>query len=174
MRMRMRVLAIVGACAALLAVAPGAPALAFTDPGPGGGYTPADCLSGAAGPYTVVGTWRAIANGKSIQLQCGDPTKGVLHIDASHPIVENIDGTPTDGYFSLCMYYIFHYGRVIGTGNTSGSHVYSVAYGNMINSDEARAVVRDSDGYILTAWPNTYVGDFNWYACAVAAYHQAP
>jgi len=154
---------------------PAGPALANLPGGGGVGHTPAQCLTGAVGPYTLVGQWKAAANGKTISLYCGDPTKGVLHIDESHPVVENITGTPTDAYFLACLYYVFHFGRVIGTGNTAGSHVYSMEYSNSINSDQARAVVRDSDGYILTAWPNTYVGDFNWYACAVAPdHHRAP
>lgn len=52
-------------------------------------YRPSACFNGDAGPRDTV----SVANGPSfftnVILYCGDPTKGVIHIDAEHPIAED-------------------------------------------------------------------------------------
>lgn len=69
-----------------------------------------DCLSGAAPPSAVVGTYNVA--GETISLRCGTPvTGGMLHIDSDHPIEP---GAEFD--FSHCAFNVFAHGAARGVG----------------------------------------------------------
>lgn len=55
-----------------------------TEQGGGRAVEVQDCLDGDAGPYDYV--FQAFGFRPTATLRCGDPTKGVLHIDDRHPI----------------------------------------------------------------------------------------
>lgn len=70
-------------------------------------YPASACLNGDAGPREVV----AVSNGpgffSNVSLYCGDPTKGLIHIDSEHPISE--DGSDDDNV-AQCHSNIMYYG----------------------------------------------------------------
>ena len=70
------------------------------------------CLNGYSGPYAVVNSYGGIS------LKCGDTTKGVIHIDMSHPIRES---GADDVNVNECMNNIIAYGTPISasTGNSA-------------------------------------------------------
>lgn len=107
------------------------------------------CLQGLEGPYTVVNSYGGL------NLKCGDPTKGILHINADHPI--NEDGAD-DVHIDQCMNNIVAYGApaAANPGNSS------------------KRITRPSGGYAQIVWDSDtkdvitmYTSDSNnWAACA--------
>lgn len=51
--------------------------------------TASSCLTGDSGPRERVATSNGPSFFSNVILYCGDPTKGVLHINAAHPISED-------------------------------------------------------------------------------------
>jgi hypothetical protein len=138
-----RLISQAAAAGLLLAVsAPALPALASTT-------SASACLNGYSGPYDLVNSYAGI------NLKCGDPSKGVLHIDASHPIATN---GRDDVHVDRCMDNILAYGRSVtaNPGNT------------------AKRITRSSGGYAQIVWDSRtkdvitmYTSDSNnWTACA--------
>lgn len=92
--------------AALVALTLSAPSAAAQDT-----IFPASaCFSGEAGPRDVV----VVSNGptffSNVYLYCGDPTKGVIHIDAGHPIDEN---GADDEAVRQCHQNVMHFGHEV-------------------------------------------------------------
>ncbi len=73
-------------------------------------YPPSACFSGEAGPQDYV----AVSNGPSfftnVTLLCGDPTKGIIHIDAAHPIDP---GGADDENVRTCHHNVMYYGSEV-------------------------------------------------------------
>jgi hypothetical protein len=115
------------------------------------------CLSGEFGPFDEVASWQ-VAQG--IHLYCGDHTKGIIHIDAGHgPLTGN-----NQFLFLDCLDRVFFSGRRNGVGATPGTHVWQFDYFDR-HSGQALALVRDSDGYVLTAYANRGAQSNDWGGC---------
>lgn len=107
------------------------------------------CLQGLSGPYDLVNSYGGL------NLKCGDPTKGVLHIDSSHPI--NEDGAD-DVHINRCM------NNIVGLG------VPRAASGGI----SAKRITRPSGGWAQIIWDSgtkdvlsMYTSENNnWAACA--------
>jgi hypothetical protein len=132
----------VAASSLLVVCAPVLPASAATT-------SASACLKGYDGPYALVNAYAGV------NLKCGDPSKGVIHIDASHPIAE--DGRD-DVHVDRCMNNILAYGKSV-----------SANAGNA-----AKRITRSSGGYAQLVWDSStkdvitmYTSDSNnWTACA--------
>lgn len=117
-----------------------------------------DCLDGDAGPFDYA--VQVQAGGFTIfELRCGDPTKGVLHIDAGHPIEPG-----SEVAFKDCIQNIVS-GRDVGPGNPPNSVVRTWAYrggtGTIVYDDSSDTKV------ILTAYTSNGPRGNNWRDCAL-------
>ncbi len=122
-----------------------------------GYYTPSECLDGDGGPHDLVQTWILSSSNpdQSIQLRCGDPTKGVLHIDHDHPIT-------SDAKFLTCLDKVFFRGHAAGAGTSAGTTQWKYSF----TGGTATAVYINSTGDILTAYASGNTKSNNWTACA--------
>lgn len=109
------------------------------------------CLQGFDGPTATVNSYSGIT------LKCVDNTKGVLHIDADHPIKEN--GTD-DVHVNQCMDNILAYGSDISasTGNTGKRTT-------LRNGRTATIIWRTSQKDVVTMYTNGSVSN-DWALCA--------
>lgn len=105
------------------------------------------CLQGFSGPTAVVNSYGGIT------MKCGDLTKGVIHIDQSHPIREN---GADDVNVEECMNNIIAYGSYVSasTGNTakrwrtaSGVYAYIVW-----RSSQKDVVTMYTSGSVSNRW----------------------
>lgn len=105
------------------------------------------CLQGFSGPTAVVNSYGGIT------LKCGDLTKGVIHIDQSHPISES---GADDVNIKECMNNIIAYGSSTsaGTGNSakrwrtaSGVYAYIVW-----RSSQRDVVTMYTSGSVSNRW----------------------
>lgn len=78
------------------------------------------CLQGFSGPTAVVNSYGGIT------LKCGDLTKGVIHIDQSHPIREN---GADDVNVEECMNNIIAYGSPISASSGNSAKRWRTASG---------------------------------------------
>lgn len=78
------------------------------------------CLQGFAGPTAVVNSYGGIT------LKCGDLTKGVIHIDQSHPISES---GRDDVNVEECMNNIIAYGSPIAASSGNSAKRWRTASG---------------------------------------------
>lgn len=78
------------------------------------------CLQGFSGPTAVVNSYGGIT------LKCGDLTKGVIHIDQSHPIREN---GADDVNVEECMNNIIAYGTSISASSGNSAKRWRTASG---------------------------------------------
>lgn len=116
---------------------------------------PSYCLSGDADPRDVVSSVSGPSFFSSVTLYCGDPTKGVLHIDAAHPI--SVDGSDDDNVV-LCLNRIMYYGEEVPAA--PGNRAWQIA-----RSDRWSATtVFDADTLEVISM---FTSDSNnWAACA--------
>lgn len=122
--------------------------------------TVADCFVGDAGPYDIVGgPWSVQPPaGYTVQLRCGDPTKGVLHIEASHPVEGNTAN------FSGCVDNVLRYGSYLQEGTAPGSIVWQYQYAVAGGTLSASVVFDSNTGDVLTAYAGGGQGN-DWTRC---------
>lgn len=68
------------------------------------------CFNGEAGPRDLVASSNGPTFFSNVSLFCGDPTKGVIHIDAEHPI--NANGSD-DANVRNCHHNVMHRGSEV-------------------------------------------------------------
>jgi hypothetical protein len=73
-------------------------------------YGPSACLNGDAGPRELVASSNGPSFFTNVTLYCGDPTKGVVHINSDHSIRD--DGTD-DYNVRRCHDNTVYYGREV-------------------------------------------------------------
>jgi hypothetical protein len=81
------------------------------------------------------------------QLRCGDPTKGLLHIESDHGPLEGATGD----VFSACLGKILQFGEDFGKAKPVNSLLYQLSYSSG-NGGKATAIVDTSTGDVLTAY----------------------
>jgi hypothetical protein len=107
------------------------------------------CLQGFEGPSVIVNSYGGL------NLRCGDPTKGILHIDSSHPINEH---GADDVHVDRCM------NNIVGLGSPVSANP----------GNAAKRITRPSGGWAQIVWDTgtkdvitMYTSDNNnWAACA--------
>lgn len=109
-----------------------------------------ECLSGEAGPYDHV--FQAFGYRPTATLRCGDPTKGVLHIDGGHPIDD-------PGSFTSCVQNIFSFGYLERPGETPNTSLYRFDY----SGGSARGLYDNQTGDILTVYTSGATNE--WLSC---------
>jgi hypothetical protein len=104
-----------------------------------------ECLEGLLLPTDTIAGWGRDDN--TYQLRCGDPTKGLLHIDAGHGPLE---GAPGDVFIN-CLGKIIQFGTDEGPGNPTNSTLFQVSYSSG-SGGKAVALVDNGSGDVLTAY----------------------
>ena len=120
----------------------------------------ADCLSGAAPPSAVVGTYQAA--GTTISLRCGTPVStGVLHIDDDHEITP---GSEFD--FVHCVFNVFTKGApAAGRANRVSLAAFDLT---LPGGRTAIGVYDRGSKDIVTVYTSGAVSN-DWAACSHAA-----
>jgi hypothetical protein len=85
-------------------------------------YPASACLNGDAGPRELVASSNGPSFFSNVSLYCGDPTKGVIHIDSEHPISE--DGSD-DANVAQCHSNIMYYGDEVPAAE--GNRAWQIA-----------------------------------------------
>ncbi len=141
-------------CALLLVSAPAASArtlsTATNSGGSGATVRPQlaaidECLEGLLLPTDVIEGWGR--GDHTYQLRCGDPTKGLFHIERDHG---PLDGATGD-IFSECLGKIIQLGDDKGAGRPANSRLFQLNYSSG-NGGKAVALVDDETGDVLTAY----------------------
>lgn len=83
---------------------------------------PSYCLSGDAHPRDIVNSVSGPTLLSSVTLYCGDPTKGIIHIDFAHPISE--DGSDDEDVVR-CLQRIMYYGDEVPAAQ--GNRAWQIA-----------------------------------------------
>ena len=104
-----------------------------------------ECIEGLLLPSDVIAGWGR--DNKTYQLRCGDPTKGLLHIEEGHG---PLSGSTGDTFIN-CLGKIIQVGTDEGPGNPPNSTLFQINYTSG-RGGKAVALVDNASGDVLTAY----------------------
>lgn len=119
------------------------------------------CFDGSALPSSIVAEYGS-PSGQSLKMRCGDPTKGVVHVDLDHEITEQ-----TADAFQNCLSDTIQFGGYNRPGSNPSLSVWRWQFGPG-RGDAAEFVYESANGEGITFYTTGVAPGNEWQRCAGA------